>query len=83
MNITSLLMTIYILSVIIYFLYFRHLVKKDAFDVIKYSDIIGLLVTGLIPLINIVIMIILSINYGIASNDLTPKEFLKKIFFVR
>lgn len=76
-------LSIYIISLIIYFIALRQLVKKDAFDSIDGLFVVLVLLIGFVPFFNIVTTIGLYIGYLIANNDLAAEDIIKKILFIK
>ena len=76
-------LSIYIISLIIYFIALRQLVKKDAFDSIDGLFVVFVLLIGFVPFFNIDTTIGLYIGYLIANNDLAAEDIIKKILFIK
>lgn len=74
---------IYIISVLIFFIGLRYLIKKDVFDSIDGFFVLVVLSTGFVPCFNITAIIGLYIGYFITHNDLTAEDLIKKILFIK
>ena len=77
------LFAIYIFTILAYFKCLRSLLLKDAFESINPAFVVMSLFLGFMPILNIIAVICLTIGYYIASNNLTAKDVLKKILFIK
>lgn len=80
---SAFIIVIYMLGVVTYFLTMRSLLIKDAFEEISMGFILMALFVGVTPLLNIMAVVFLHIGYKIVSNNMTPKDILKKILFIK
>ena len=78
-----LMISIWIISVIIYFFSLRTMLSKDVdLDVDEFGKIFVILFIGLIPIVNFIYLIAMVIDYLTYSTNLKPNDVLKKILFI-
>lgn len=74
----------YCICIVIYFLYLRHLVLKDAFESLSFGMVILLIIAGFIPILNLILTIFFFCGYTIANtDDKVAETILKKILFIK
>lgn len=79
-----LMISIWIISVIIYFFSLRTMLSKDVdLDVDEFGKIFVILFIGLIPIVNFIYLIAMVIDYLTYSTNLKPNDVLKKILFIK
>lgn len=74
---------LFIMSIVVYFYVLRKMVARGLmFDFQKVLHVVFLLLVGLIPVINIIFILIIVIDYNIWRMNLTTDDILKKALFL-
>lgn len=80
----TLIFIIYLFTVILYFFTLRKILSKDAdLDIDNMNKVFLIIILGLIPIINVLYVISMIVEYLIYCEKLEPNDILKKILFIK